>query len=188
MLQTLNHQDEAAQGGETSLNQLDSFERCLEGWNRLADHRGPRSEGAVVTLSSGTLLQLDCDGVSIGSEYFQERRHIVRELERAKAEVARLESKLEMHVASERAMVAEELRRLAQQFGLSAMDVFPAPAPRLRPAADRQQEALVGDVASTVAPNKYGNSQGQVWSGRGRYPRWLKDALQAGRSLAEFAL
>lgn len=187
MLQTLNHKDEAAQGGETSLNQLDSFERCLEGWNRWADHRGPRSEGAMVTLSSGTLLQLDCDGVSIGSEYFQERRHIVRELEHARAEVARLESKLEIHVASERAMVAEELRRLVQQFDLSAMDVFPDPAPRLRP-ADRPQEALLGDAVSAVTLNKYGNSEGQVWSGRGRYPRWLKDALQAGRSLAEFAL
>lgn len=188
MLQTLNHQDdEAAQGCETPLTQLDAFERCLEGWNRWADHRGAQSDSAMVPLSSGPLLQLECEGVLIGSAYFQERRHIVRELERARAEVTRLQAKLEMHVASERTMVAEELRRLVQQFGLSASDVFPDPAPRTRPAGHKQEPA-VDDAASTVIPNKYGNSQGQVWSGRGRYPRWLKDALHAGRSLAEFAL
>jgi DNA-binding protein H-NS len=35
---------------------------------------------------------------------------------------------------------------------------------------------------------KYGDGQGNAWSGRGPRPHWLRDALSAGRTLEEFAL
>lgn len=39
----------------------------------------------------------------------------------------------------------------------------------------------------TVAP-KYRNSHGQTWSGRGKKPRWLQQALAAGASLESFRI
>jgi DNA-binding protein H-NS len=39
-------------------------------------------------------------------------------------------------------------------------------------------------VAPTTA--KFGDGQGNVWSGRGPRPHWLRDALNAGRRLEEF--
>jgi len=187
MLHTQNHQDEAAQGGETSLTQLDSFERCLEGWNRWANHRGSQSDGAMVTLSSGALLQLDCDGVLIGAEYFQERRHILRELEHARSEVVRLESKLDAHVFNERAVVAAELRRLAQQFRLDAADIF---SDQIDSTSTEQLGSKLSPVIERIPrhPRTYRSSNGQVWQGKGRYPRWLKEALAEGHSLSEFVV
>ncbi|VTU31703.1 DNA binding protein, nucleoid-associated [Variovorax sp. SRS16] len=41
----------------------------------------------------------------------------------------------------------------------------------------------------TAAPShsaKYSDGQGNVWSGRGSRPHWLRDALNAGRTLDEF--
>jgi len=187
MPQTLNHQDEAPQGGDTSLNQLDSFERCLEGWNRWADHRGPRSEGVMVTFSSGALLQLNCDGVSIGPEYFLERRQLLRELEHARSEVARLEAKLDAHVFNERAVVAAELRRLALQFRLDAADIF-------SDQIDSTRSEHLGSKPRPIIehiprpPRTYRSSTGQVWQAKGRYPRWLKEALAEGHSLSEFVV
>jgi len=35
---------------------------------------------------------------------------------------------------------------------------------------------------------KFGDGQGNYWSGRGPRPHWLRDALNAGRKLEEFAL
>lgn len=35
---------------------------------------------------------------------------------------------------------------------------------------------------------KFGDGQGNWWSGRGPRPHWLRDALNAGRLLEEFAL
>lgn len=44
--------------------------------------------------------------------------------------------------------------------------------------------------AGTAAPTrsaKYSDGQGNSWSGMGKRPYWLRDALAAGRTLEEFA-
>lgn len=38
----------------------------------------------------------------------------------------------------------------------------------------------------STAPAKYRSADGATWTGRGRKPRWLSDALAAGRSLDDF--
>jgi DNA-binding protein H-NS len=43
-----------------------------------------------------------------------------------------------------------------------------------------------GKAAGKSAP--FGDGTGNVWSGRGPRPHWLRDALQAGRSIEEFRL
>ncbi|VTU46212.1 DNA binding protein, nucleoid-associated (plasmid) [Variovorax sp. SRS16] len=40
--------------------------------------------------------------------------------------------------------------------------------------------------SSTKSKAKFGDGNGNVWSGRGPRPHWLRDALKAGRSIDEF--
>ena len=165
---------------------LDSFERCLDGWNRLSLQRGVESGNAVVSLDSGARQQ-DCEGVRIGAEYFQERKQILVELGHARADVARLEAKFEAHVVNERCMVAAELRRLAKQFSLDARDIFPEQSETVSPTRLSAQPTTDFGQADNRA-HTYRSPDGQVWLGKGRYPRWLKEALAAGRSLEDFVI
>lgn len=41
--------------------------------------------------------------------------------------------------------------------------------------------------SSPARPAKYSDGQGNTWSGMGKRPFWLRDALNAGRTLEEFA-
>ncbi|MEJ7688023.1 MAG: H-NS family nucleoid-associated regulatory protein [Variovorax sp.] len=41
--------------------------------------------------------------------------------------------------------------------------------------------------AASGRPAKYSDGQGNSWSGIGKRPYWLRDALEAGRALEEFA-
>ena len=56
-------------------------------------------------------------------------------------------------------------------------------------------DALVGGASASRSskpknPPRYRNpsSPEQTWTGRGRQPAWIKDALKNGRSLDEFAI
>jgi DNA-binding protein H-NS len=47
-----------------------------------------------------------------------------------------------------------------------------------------------GKAAKPKAPAvvKFRNETGGTWGGRGKRPQWLRDALTAGKSLADFAV
>jgi len=52
-------------------------------------------------------------------------------------------------------------------------------------------DALTGNKAvKRVHPAKYAHPENPAvtWSGRGRQPQWIKDALAAGKSLEEFLI
>ena len=54
----------------------------------------------------------------------------------------------------------------------------------------RSTSAKPARAASSRGSNaaaKYGDGEGNYWSGRGPRPHWLRDALNAGRTLEEFA-
>ena len=42
--------------------------------------------------------------------------------------------------------------------------------------------------AATKGPAKYADKAGNTWSGKGRRPKWLKDALAVGKQLTEFRI
>lgn len=71
-------------------------------------------------------------------------------------------------------------------------EIFTEPTPEPEPEADTPADLLAqAQVASyraaTGAQARYRNaSTGETWSGRGLKPRWLAEALQAGRPMAEF--
>jgi DNA-binding protein H-NS len=55
-------------------------------------------------------------------------------------------------------------------------------------------EHLFGAAAKRAARNskagaaKYGDGQGNVWSGKGKRPNWLREAIASGRSLEDFSM
>ena len=56
--------------------------------------------------------------------------------------------------------------------------------------ADLADSASKGKKSKTKNPPKYRNpdDQSQTWSGRGRQPQWIKDALAENKSLDDFLI
>lgn len=96
-------------------------------------------------------------------------------------QIAQLRQKADELRNHERAGVIEEIRRKIAEYGLSAADL------KLGTRAAGGKRA-----AGTPAPKgiaKYRGPVGEAWSGgRGRKPRWVTEALAAGKSLADFEI
>jgi DNA-binding protein H-NS len=98
------------------------------------------------------------------------------------------EAKVRERAESEKAALAEEFRRRAEELGLSLRDLFgegaiPAPAKRGRKPRGEGQKAERAPVAA-----KYRSPQGETWSGRGRAPKWLQVAEAERQSRDEFLI
>ena len=98
------------------------------------------------------------------------------------------EAKVRDRAESEKAALAEEFRRRAEELGLSLRDLFsesatPAPAKRGRKPQGGGQKSERPPVAA-----KYRSPQGDTWSGRGRAPKWLQVAEAEGHSRDEFLI
>jgi len=76
--------------------------------------------------------------------------------------------------------VAEKVRKLAQDNGLNISDLM---------TADKQKKAKTKKPRGKVAP-KYKNpaNGSETWTGRGRQPRWVADALTDGKSLDDILI
>ena len=76
--------------------------------------------------------------------------------------------------------VAERVRKLAHDNGLDISDLM---------AADKPKKAKSKKPRGKVAP-KYKNpaNASETWTGRGRQPRWVADALAGGKSLNDLLI
>ena len=77
-------------------------------------------------------------------------------------------------------VVAEKVRKLAQDNGLNISDLM---------TAEKQKKAKTKKPRGKVAP-KYKNpaNGSETWTGRGRQPRWVADALTDGKSLDDILI
>lgn len=92
------------------------------------------------------------------------------ELKKLKADVERALSSVDARRKSEAKRAAEQA---VKEFGFSLEEVLTAPGPK----------------GSKGAP-KYANpaDPSQTWTGRGRKPNWVNDALESGKSLDDLAI
>ena len=76
--------------------------------------------------------------------------------------------------------IAEKVRKLAKDNGLEISDLL---------AADKPNKAKAKKSRGKVAP-KYKNpaNGSETWTGRGRQPRWVADALTGGKSLEDLLI
>ncbi|TDH58622.1 H-NS histone family protein [Dankookia rubra] len=97
------------------------------------------------------------------------------------------EARIQQREAGEKAATREELRKLAQERGFSMTDLFgelapPAPVKRGR----KLGETGKADRAPIEA--KYKGPNGELWSGRGRMPKWLHAAEAEGKARDSFLI
>lgn len=78
--------------------------------------------------------------------------------------------------AAKQALI-DEFQQRAQSFGLSLVEE-----------GGRGRRGTGRKVAPASGPKavRYRDQNGNTWSGRGPRPQWLKEALDAGRSINEF--
>ena len=80
-----------------------------------------------------------------------------------------------------KAQLIEEMRQKAAQLGLELGDLLDKPGPRTNVRKPRS------DAGKAVAA-KYRSPEGETWTGRGRMPRWLTEALHHGKAKEDFAV
>jgi DNA-binding protein H-NS len=108
-------------------------------------------------------------------------------------EISRLQEEAEAVRQEELDGVIARIREAIAFYGLSPRDLGfssravsgdSAPKRRGRPP---KAAAKAGADAGQRAP-KYRDNDGNVWSGRGPRPKWLRDAIGSGKRLEEFAI
>ncbi|MDH6595107.1 DNA-binding protein H-NS [Variovorax sp. TBS-050B] len=96
-------------------------------------------------------------------------------------QIAQLRKQAEDLRNQERAGVIEDVRRKIAEYGLTAADL------KLSARGGSVKRSAGAPVAKAAA--KYRGPTGETWSGgRGRKPRWVTEALAAGKSLSEFEI
>ena len=94
------------------------------------------------------------------------------------SQILRLQQEAEALRKNEIAKTIEDVKAKIAQYGLSARDLgLEVVAKRGRKSRTREGAA----AARFVGPN------GQTWSGFGRQPQWMRDALAAGKRKEDFA-
>jgi DNA-binding protein H-NS len=94
-------------------------------------------------------------------------------------QIAQLRKQAEELRNQERAGVVEELRKKIAEYGLTAAD--------LKLGGRGGKRGGASTAPKSVA--KYRSPTGETWSGgRGRKPRWITEALAAGKSISDFEI
>ena len=93
-------------------------------------------------------------------------------------EQASIDRQILEHRRAERTRAISEIRALMDQHHLTANDL--AGADGIRKAGAKP--------GKKVAPKYRDPSNGATWSGRGLRPKWLSNALAAGKHLTDYAL
>jgi DNA-binding protein H-NS len=73
----------------------------------------------------------------------------------------------------------------AADLGLVAPRGKPGPKAARQPAGRKARKTARGGAASAV---RFRDAEGNTWGGRGPRPAWLRAALEAGKSLKDFAV
>lgn len=97
--------------------------------------------------------------------------------------------------------VVERIKVAISHYGLTPERLFGnAVAHRAISVTPTSTPTVQGTGAQSVSPTarkslkglkisiKYRDDQGNTWSGRGSHPRWLRTALESGKSLSNFAV
>ncbi|SRR5690606_14157586 len=96
-----------------------------------------------------------------------------------KAQAEELLKQAEQARQEEISTVVEEIKEKIQEYGLTAAD--------LGFSGFGRKVAKSMSKTSNVEP-KYKGPNGELWSGRGRQPVWMKEAVEQGKNKEDFAI
>jgi len=100
-------------------------------------------------------------------------------LEELQAQRAALTKQIEAIRSESRAQAVLEIKRLLDEHGLSVSDVA---------AATTRNPGAAKVAGRKVAPKFRDPVTGQTWSGRGLKPKWMVEAIAAGRPPESFLI
>ena len=107
---------------------------------------------------------------------------IVKQIESLKQDAERLRRK-------EIEGVVGRIRDAISVYGLTAADLgFGGKAQVPSKAAPIKRRRRGSKAAKPAAVIKFRNDSGGAWVGRGKRPQWLRDAINSGKTLADFAV
>ena len=96
-------------------------------------------------------------------------------------QINELQKQAEEIKAREQATVIADIREKIEQYGLTAEDLgFGGKLPAGKKA--------VAAASNRKVPVRYRDSAGNTWTGRGKRPGWLTQALASGKSIEEFLI
>lgn len=108
-------------------------------------------------------------------------------LAQLKKEIATLTREAEKLQRREVDDVVARIKQAIEAYGLTAADLGLGAARRAPKAAGKKAVAKRGRrKVNTDA--KFRDDAGNVWGGRGPRPKWLREALAAGKQLTDFAV
>ena len=103
-------------------------------------------------------------------------------------QIEALQKQAEKLKSSEVSGVVERIKTAIAHYGLTPEQLFGASSASAgRAAAASSKAAGKNGRAERALIAAYADGAGNTWGGRGPRPRWLRDALAAGKSLEEFA-
>ena len=97
-----------------------------------------------------------------------------------KAQAEKLLEKAEEQRKKEIEDVVADLKKKIEDYGITASDLG------FTVATTRKARKTKTGTSNTVA--KYQNEKGETWSGMGRMPKWLKEAIDAGKTREDFEI
>ena len=97
------------------------------------------------------------------------------------------EARIREREASEKAATRDELQKLARERGFSMTDLFGELAPH-GVAKQGRKSGATGKSERAPVEAKYRGPNGELWSGRGRMPKWLHAAEAEGKSRDSFLI
>jgi DNA-binding protein H-NS len=106
-------------------------------------------------------------------------------------QIKALEAEAEKARRTEIDGVITRIREAIQFYNLSASDLgltVKTKATAEKSAFPAKRKKRKAAAPKTQAAAKYADDQGNTWVGRGKRPQWLRDALNAGKQLSDFAI
>ncbi len=99
-------------------------------------------------------------------------------LAQVQKQIAALEAKAAKLREAEKAGVIARIKEAIKVYGIAPRELYSSPPVKVKP---NQKKAIAGGP-------RFSDGMGNTWIGRGPYPQWVRDALDAGKKLADFAV
>ncbi len=96
-----------------------------------------------------------------------------------KAQAEKLMAQAEEARTKEIAEVVADIKKKMTEYGITASDLGLS-------AGSKKATKKVGPSTPSVV--RYKNDNGETWSGMGRQPNWIKEAIEKGKDKEDFAV
>ena len=104
------------------------------------------------------------------------------EYQKLQQQIAALQRKAEAILAAEKQAAIATINELIVTFAIAPKELRFAATPSPSTARTVKTPGIHPTAGKTVAP-RYHDAEGNTWSGRGLQPKWLREALAAGKTL-----